>query len=499
MAKAIIARQDGDRYQARLFWCYLTKLRTNDFFESVYLETDDIRFVDDIVVNYCEDQKDTATGSYYNCDYFQCKYHVTQSGAFTFENLIDPKFVNSKESMLQRLYNAYNRLSAQSEKFRLIIVSNWGWDHRDEIAEYLREEFIRPTFYGNSSKSKRGKIRSIFAKHLGVDESRLEPFLSKVRFRLGKSLPQLTEELQLNLKLAELKPINPTETHVVYDYLPWELYKQTKNVFNKDSLEKMLNEEHLIAEINPSYSEVSIASFKLYAHRPREIQAAHLDLTGLFKGRFPIKRNSWKKEIPQRIDDFIHGNQLRNLPQPLYLFFDCHLSIAFFVGSLISPKFRINIIPAQIKRGSDFEFWNSPNDHITEQLWDIKSPGKIKDEVVIGISVSNPIENHLRPFLKAVKLNRLPQILASPVEGFGQTVIRDGNHAWYLGNELRGVLREIIPDTCKKIHLFFSGPVALAYILGNSLQHTAKQIQLYEYDFEGKTYLRYYPSILIKN
>ena len=209
--------------------------------------------------------------------------------------------------------------------------------------------------------------------------------------------------------------------------------------------------------------------------------------------------NAWKKEIPQRINSFVHSSQLQNLPQPLHLFFDCHLSIAFFVGSLISPKFRISIIPGQIKRSSDFEFWDPPNNHITERLWDIKSLGEIKDEVIMGILHINPIENHFQPFLESVELNNLPQILVRPVEGFGQTVIRDGNHAWHLGYELRDLLRKTIPDTCKKIHLFFSGPVALAYILGNNLQHTAKQIQLYEHDFEGVTDLRYYPSILIKN
>lgn len=499
MAKAIIARQDGDRYQALLFWYYLAQLRTNDFIDSVCLESDNIRFIDDLMVHYCVEQKEKSTGSYYVSDYFQCKYHITQGGAFTFKNLIDPKFIGNKESILLRLYNAYTRLSAKSDKFRLIIFSNWSWDPHDELAEYLQEEFIRSTFYEKGPTSSRGKMRTAFAKHLNIDEEQLQLFLNKVRFRLGRNLTQLTEDLHPILKLAGLKPISSTETCIIYDDLAWELFKQGKNVFNKDSLEKMLNEENLIAETNPGSSEVSIASFKLYAHRPREILAAHLDLTRLFKGRFPMKKNVWKKEIRQCIDDFIHGKQLQNLPQPLHLFFDCHLSIAFFVGSLISPRFRITIVPAQIKRSSDFEFWNPPNNHITERLWDIKSSGKIKEEVVIGISVSNPIENHLRPFLKAVKLNRLPQILASPVEGFGQTVIRDGNHAWYLGHELRDILRETIPDTCKKIHLFYSGPVALAYILGNSLQNIAKQIQLYEYDFEGKTYLRYYPSILIKN
>lgn len=411
MAKAIIARQDGDRYQARLFWYYLAQLRTDDFIESVCIESDNIRFVDDLTVHYLTGQKDISTGSYYISDYFQCKYHITQGGAFTFKDLIDPKFIGNKESMLKRLYDAYTCLSAKFDKFRLIIYSNWRWDSHDELAKHLQEEFIRSTFYEKGPKSSRGKMRAIFAKHLNIDEDKLQPFLNKVRFRLGKNLVQLTEELHMRLKLAGLKPINPTETQVIYDDLTWGLFKQGKNVFTKDSLEKMVTEEKLVANIDPHYSEVSIASFNSHAHRPRETQSAHLDLTGLFKDRFPRNKNVWKKEIPQRINSFVQSNQLQSLAQPLHLFFDCHLSIAFFVGSLMSPKFRISIVPAQIKRSSDFEFWNPPNDHITEQLWHFKRLRKINDEVIIGISVSNPIENHLQPFLESEKLNNLPQIL----------------------------------------------------------------------------------------
>ena len=114
MAKAIAARRNGDEYQARVFWLKLLELRTSDYVKSVTLESDRVSFVDDVVVSYSEPIKDQVTGKReVVCDFFQCKYHMTQRGAFTHENLIDPQFINNQNSMLKRLYDAYVELSKE--------------------------------------------------------------------------------------------------------------------------------------------------------------------------------------------------------------------------------------------------------------------------------------------------------------------------------------------------------------------------------------------------
>ena len=52
MAKANIPRRKGDEYQARFFWLKLLELRTDDHIESVTFESDEVSFVDDVVVSY---------------------------------------------------------------------------------------------------------------------------------------------------------------------------------------------------------------------------------------------------------------------------------------------------------------------------------------------------------------------------------------------------------------------------------------------------------------
>jgi len=496
VTRAIAARRKGDEYQARVFWLHLLGLRTGDFVESVSLESDGVSFVDDVVVTYSDPICDPATGQRISCDCFQCKYHVTQGGAFTYDNLFDPTFINCKsESMLKRLYSAYLRLSGDSQTFRLYVVSNWFWHPDDEIARHLSEEMIRHTFYEGGPRSKAGIMRSAFADHLSIPEGELRDFLDTVRFRLGRSLADLTRELEVCIRLANLQPIDPTATSVVYDDLAWKLFAQRHNRFDRRSFDEMIREEKLIVAPEPNYSEISMCSCPQGARRPRDVQAAHLDLSDLFDGRFPLSNSYWQTEIPERVASFLQHESTAKLPQPIHLFFDCHLSIAFLVGGLTDPKYGIQIVPAQKTRASGYEFWPESMGTGTG-LWHVIAPDTIESsEVVVGISVTNPIDNHLFPFLEAAELDHLPRILLRPASGVGPRAVSGGEHAWQLGLELQTLLRDMLPVTCRTMHLFFSGPVALAYIVGNTIRYVTSSIQLYEHDFEGRSQLRYYPSI----
>ena len=498
MAKAIAARRNGDEYQARVFWLKLLELRTNDYVKSVTLESDHVSFVDDVVVSYSEPIKDQTTGKReVVCDLFQCKYHVTQNNAFTHENLIDPRFVNNQNSMLKRLYDAYVKLSKElpTSAFRLYIFSNWHWAHQDALAKHLHEETIRSTFYENGPRSAVGQARSKLAAHLSISEEELRAFLNTVRFTLGKNLVDLAREMEPRLKLAGLHPIDPTVTHIPYDSLAWELFAHGRNSFDKVAFDQMICEENLIAPSATKHSEISIQSFAQFARRPTDLQVARLDLLPLFDERFPIMDAHWKKEIPEKISAFMLDPKLMDVPQPIHIFFDCHLSIAFFAGHLVSPKHRIQIIPTQ-KNGNHYTLWEQSAPDTNVDLWRFQTFGKIDEEVILEISVTHHIQKQMQVYLSAEGYSELPQIRVAPIGEIGPTAVSGGTHAWQLGYQLAEQLREILPETCQTVHLFFAGPVALAYVLGHTLRHIAPHIQLYEYDFEGQRGDRkYYPSL----
>ncbi len=500
MAKAITARRSGDAYQARVFWLKLLELRTSDYVKSVTLESDLVSFVDDVVVSYNEPIKDRVTGKReVVCDFFQCKYHMTQHGAFTHENLIDPEFINTQNSMLKRLYDAYVKLSKQlpPNAFRLYIFSNWHWAHQDTLAKHLHEETIRSTFYEGGPRSALGQVRSRLAAHLSISEKELHAFLNTVRFTLGKHLVDIARDMEPHLKLAGLKPIDPTETHIPYDSLAWELFAQGRNSFDKAAFDQMIHEEKLMAPTTTKHSEISIQSFAQFARRPTDLQVARLDLLPLFDQRFPMKDTYWKKEIPEKISVFMLDERLMDVPQPIHLFFDCHLSIAFLAGNLVSPKHRIQIIPTQ-KNRNDYTLWEQSAPDTNADLWRFQTFGKIDEEVILEISVTHHIQKQLQVYLSAEGYSELPQIRVAPIGEVGPTAVSGGIHAWQLGYQLAEQLREILPETCQTVHLFFAGPVALAYVLGHTLRCITPDIQLYEYDFEGQRGdQKYYPSLCI--
>ena len=313
MAKSIIPQRKGYDYQARVFWLKLLELRTNDYVKSVTLESDRVSFVDDIVVSYHEPIKDRVTGKREIVhEFLQCKYHMTQHGAFTLKSLINPSFINCKDSMLKRLYDAYVYLFKElgPDVFRLYIFSNWNWDYRDAIGEHLHEGMIRSTFYEKGPRSKSGKARAKLAAHLEIPEEDLHPFLNTVRFTLGKDLIDLEKDMEPLLKLAGLQPIDPTATHIVYDHLVWDLFGQRRNSFDKNALDQMVREEKLIAPLATKHSEISIQSFSQFARRPWDLQTAHLDLRQFFDGRFPKDDSYWKKEIPEQISAFMLNEEL---------------------------------------------------------------------------------------------------------------------------------------------------------------------------------------------
>ncbi len=497
MNLAITARRRGDSYQARLFWLHALRLRTSDTVASVRLEHDGVSFVDDIVVTYSEPFSDPATGQKISCDYIQCKYHVTQDGAFTKDSLLDPTFIGCKsQSMLKRLYGAYLQLSAECQTFRLIVCSSWSWHYQDVIARHLSTEgSIRPTLYRGGPTSKAGRARSELGAHLGISEEQLRRFLDTVRFDLGKSLTDVTEQLQLSLKLASMRPIDPTVSSVVYDDLAWTLHDQGRNHFDAQSFDKMIHTEALAVDPLPDYSEISICSYTQGARRPRDVQAARLDLSDLFDRRFPLSASSWSADIPARVESFLRSDTVAALPQPIHLFFDCHLSIAFLIGCLTDPKYGIRIIPAQKTRTSGYEFWPEPKDS-RAGLWEITAPEVLESEqVVVGISVTNPIQSHLFPFLDQTELRPLPRILLQPSSGVGPKAVSGGDHAWQLAFGLQTLLRQRLPEACHTVHLFLSLPCALAFIIGNTIRYVTREIQVYEHDFEGRAAFRYYPSV----
>ena len=113
MAQAIIPREIGDEYQKLVFWQYALKmlLGTNEI-DKVAYEFDEIKSFDDVVVYFSNPQKYRKTTI--SKEYVQVKFHVRNNDRFTFDNLIDPKFINAKKySLLDKVVMAYKKMGEE--------------------------------------------------------------------------------------------------------------------------------------------------------------------------------------------------------------------------------------------------------------------------------------------------------------------------------------------------------------------------------------------------
>lgn len=162
MVTAVVARQQGDDYQARIFWLEACRLFSRySKVARVAYELNRIKAFDDVVVTYSAPLPDER-GGVVTADYSQAKFHVDQAGSLTCQSLIDPKAIGATSfSLLQRLHAAVKATHGVGMRFNLI--SAWGIHPDDGLAEIVSnrngELRLDRLFDGTTDRSARGKIR----------------------------------------------------------------------------------------------------------------------------------------------------------------------------------------------------------------------------------------------------------------------------------------------------------------------------------------------------
>jgi hypothetical protein len=500
MPSSVAARIQGDDYQIRYFWWRALELITSDFVQAVDLESTSVKVIDDVVVEYSSPVRDH--GGRFDIDYCQLKYHVTQDGAFSFNDMLDPDFTGTKESFLQRLFDTYRILKAEhpNRAFRMRIVSPWHWHPDDVFAGcWATEGFLRDDFFNARPQSKIGKGRKSLAKELKhATEADFYDFLRVLRLDSGRSLHSLNQSLDDRLKLAALQPLAHDQLHSRYDDLGRKLITGGRTRFNHSKLFEILKTEGLVLPQQKSRGQITLRSRLEWAKKPLETQSAHLDLTGYFDGRFPRNRDVWNKIVPAELFRFLSPKCLEGIPQPIEIFFDCHLSVAFAAGSRLNPKCGLSLVPTQKSMARQSEPWERPPSFDINAHWNVGVQQFFESkDIVLAISVTHDVRQQVMAFAASAGLGDLPYIEMMPSTGLGQLAIRDARHAWSLGSTFSSALKSRLPKSCRQVHLFYSGPAALAFILGAN-SGGLPSFQLYEHDFEGKTFAdHYYPTLTL--
>lgn len=498
LSNAVIPRLQGDDYQACYFW-----LRACDIFydhtrvTKVAYEHDEIKSFDDVVLFYDPPIGDRSGGKIH-AEYFQVKFHATQSDVITCENLMDPKFINAESvSFLEKLRNAQTLSKEQGRRCLFYMVTNWIVSPNDVLSELISNnegEIRLDKLFIGGPRSKMGKLRTAWCKHLGLQNTEeLREVLRPLRIIAGyKVVGELQRELNRALLYAGLKPVENGSLINPYVSLIKTLLLNGRKEFTRDELLQICKEENLWIgqSAKTQISKViGIRSFYRWAEKMENETEAMLCLLKYFDGRYVKADVSWDKDVIPELEQFLTGEICSGEKVDIHI--DAHASIAFAAGYCLDPKSGVDVAPVQRNNGR--EVWR-PNrmkniDDYPGWKSDIIIRNNTALDMAVALSVRHDIVEEVEAYLTTAGLPVREIISCYPHAGSGAASIADGTHAYLLADKTVNLLKkQMLMKKNGRLHIFVAAPNAFCFFLGQ-LSRGLGRVTFYEYDFDNeKTY-----------
>lgn len=498
MANAVEARWHGDDYQARVFWeAALGLLRPSSPTTSVTFEADGPKAFDDVVVYY-DPPIARAAADRINVDYMQVKWHVGSGGRFGYADLCEPDFISaSSASLLQRLAEAVKK-SKTGACFTFFTTDRITDDDPLGVLVSGNDGALRvgKLFDGTTDRSKMGKVRALWRKHLNLDtDEQLQTVLQN--FRIMEGMPSL-DRMKSNVVVSgAIAGVTFDETTT--DFRPDQLARQLKvrgiNRLDRPALLKFLGEEGIAVRavaIDDRYHPLAIRSFvSAAADIPDASGDDTLLLTNQFKGRYLLAEYDWRQDVEPRITDFLRSKVL--LSSRLRLVIDGHASIAWLAGRVLDVKSGVTIELMQKGRPSPRR-WRADDGTsgaAFETKTDVVGDGPA---IAVAIGVAQPVGLEAAKYV-AANLPEVGRIIHfTPPGGPGHGAVTGGAHAVALAEQISRETRNAkIENLRAPIHIFAACPNALLFYLGQNHESYAPST-MYEYDFHGFGSGTYSPS-----
>ena len=243
----------------------------------------------------------------------------------------------------------------------------------------------------------------------------------------------------------------------------------------------------------PPGSLVVVRSFTPRVPDPTGLALPPLDLTDLFNGRYPIHEDVWRSDIPQRVAELLSA--LADLPQALVLALQTHLSIGWYLGTLLNPKRGFNVNVSQRTNAGEI-VWElaraqPPN---ADRGWLVtEEPLNRGQDLALVVSVTHDARVDAKRAIDtlALPIGRLAH--ASLTEP-GPDAVVDGGHARWLADALARQVRElVVVDPPRRLHVFAACPVGLMLLFGQRADSWGPTT-VYEFAFEDGS-RSYFPGM----
>lgn len=503
LANVVAPRLEGDEYQSLFFWYHAASLLSKDTIKEIHYESDDVDGVDDLIIYYNSLGVD-AGGWNSMADYFQIKYHVDNRNRYGSEAIIDPKFIKSQKSLLNRFYAAHEQIKSMGiDHFRLFLVSNWQWEQNDPLFSEIRDSdgSLPTSFFLQSNRQRIGRIRELWRQHLNIDEQSFVAFAKKLRFQMNHFGRRYFKELVMsNLRNAGLVVQDDYQKANTYTSLALKFIMDGTKKFTKESLRQLCLEYNLIQDKQIDAVKepiIGIRSFIRFAERIEDECDLHICLSEHFEGRHLNDGTNWNTDIASKLILFLNHpdflNNVRSIEHSILL--ECHGSIALLAGYLLPRASGARIHP--IQKGIETQSWRPKGDKKADWDWDINYTKLISSstDIVISVSITHDIKSDVEKFLSDNDLPAQSMYCFSSKSGNGQNCIENADHAIHLSNSMVQKFRQLRRGNPNStIHLFIAAPNGFMFLLGRSGMALGS-IQLYEFDFTNEKNGSYTPSI----
>lgn len=488
MAQAIVARRDGDAFQARLFWGRAARLLDpRSRVRKVGFESGPGGF-DDIWEEFEPGHGPLDTlGVPLDRVHLQCKWHVAP-GAYGYSQLVDPEFINAKSrSLLQRARQAQTAYAPNGRGVRFQLTSNWGVDYRDPLRGMVANRsyalVIAKLFEGKTPRSASGQVRKLWQDHLQIDDDELRKLAGTLAFgQVADSLDSLREGLDPVFRLVGLRPVAQNESAFIYDDVVFQWLSQGRLEFDRDSFRAACAQDGLLGPALDGPKTYGVKSFEHPFDRLEERCDEVLNLVPRFDARFIQDPRDWSATIYPEIETFLISAAKRE-PQ-VGLALDAHTTLAFAAGSVLDVKSgrRVEIEQRTLQR----RIWSaddSPVDPAWPSLafsWSSMDP--LGDDVVVAIGLTHDIGSAVDAFARGLA-NVAGVLRCAPATGAGAFAVHGGAHASQLAEAVvaEAKVRRVAGG---RLHIFIAGPNAFTFFLGQR-RAALGPVTLYEYDFEA--------------
>jgi|GEM_PF-1459328 len=489
MAKAIVARENGDDYQRLVLWLYICEfLYNNSDIETIFHEFDEVKGFDDIVIKYKRPLIYSGERKIEK-QYIQVKYHQQQSDFLTIDNLIQPKFINSKkQSFLEKLKGAFELLGEDYDKCLFTLYTPFDIDQNDTLYKIVdnHDRMIKiDSFFDGTKITQRAKDKNKILEHLKIEERELKLILSRVRFYRGQSFPELVDQLNLLLVSNGLVPISNLTVKNSYIELAKHWLAGRSLQLSKEFILSECEAEGLLSpkvEIEKTFAIKTFSNNTLYLEQ-QEIET--VDISDAFNnGKYLKDEYEWDL-IHQRIKSFCSVKE--NTDEVFSVHLECSNTTAFLTGRILNSKSGLCVYPMQ-KTSNGIVSWRN---FISEKIDSFENlclcneyvTNETGSESILMISITNNVENDVLEYLSGKQKN-VRKVYHIQSKNIGWDSIKNGVQCWNISDFIAKLLGSRTSLEKRAItHVFVSAPSALIFTLGK-LSLNMGHLVLYEHDMK---------------